>query len=44
MSYEVAARSDPAVALIADDRDRRAVIALHDLSQTHFTEFRDENR
>jgi hypothetical protein len=40
MSYTVAARNDPAVDEIADDRDRRAVIALRDLLQTHISEYR----
>jgi hypothetical protein len=42
MSYTVAARSDPAVDELADARDRRAVIALRDLLQTHLSEYRAE--
>ena len=40
MSYEVAARSDPAIAELPDAR-RRPTIALLDLKQMHLSEFSD---
>ena len=39
MSYQVVAREDPAVASIADDRRRRATVALFDVLQTHLGEY-----
>ena len=41
MSYEVAARSDPQVETIGDDRRRRSTVALFDLLQTHLDEYRE---
>ena len=39
MSYTVAARSDPEIQAIEDDRRRRALIARFDLLQTRLSEF-----
>ena len=38
MTYTVAARSDPEIEALPDDR-RRATVALLDLCQMHLTEF-----
>ena len=40
MTYTVAARSDPEIEALPDDR-RRATVALLDLCQMHLTEFTD---
>jgi hypothetical protein len=39
VTYEVAARSDPEVEAIDDDRRRRSTIAVFDLLQTHLGEY-----
>ena len=42
MTYTVAARSDPEIEALPDDR-RRATVALLDLCQMHLTEFADSS-